>query len=213
MPKYRNYSFSTKTGKPLLLERIIKSYIQGENEDLTPEEELTLKRWKVVQMLSLQHRPCISNTEIKRVLKKEFGVDDFQASRDVIQAQKLFGSVNEVNRQFKRASYVEWLEQIASLSEAKGDYKSAVAALKQSSEIMKLHDKDVSDEDVQERSLVMNIYFGDTEALRKKTIDLDHIEEIPETEFKTLMRAVDRPRVDIPMLQQMIDYEQEKSEL
>jgi hypothetical protein len=186
--------------------------MKGEDCDLSDEDQNVLKRWKVVQMLSMQHRPCISSAEIKRVLMKDFGITEITATKDITNAQRLFGNVNAVNKEFKRALYVDWLEQLASLAESKGDFKSAVAALKQSAEISRLNEDDGDDGSAKSRVFNLNLFFGSEDAIGRKTIDLEKVDEIPPTEFKELLQAVDRPRIDRETMKHLLEKHHGDSE-
>jgi hypothetical protein len=187
---------------------MMKAYFNSEDVDavLDEEDQQVLKRWKVVHMLSLQHRPCISNRDIVNTLVKDFGISEITATRDIANAQKLFGHVNTANKDFKRAIYVEWLEQLASLAEIRGDIKSAVAALDKAQEILRLSVKD-EDEDARRGTRVfqLNMFFESEGVTGKRTIDLNKIDEIPVTEFKEILSKVDRPRVDDHLMQLMLE--------
>ena len=212
MHSFKNYVISTDRGRPPLIERLITAHMKGEDCDLSEEDQNVLKRWKVVQMLSMQHRPCISNAEIRRVLVKDFGITEITATKDITNAQRLFGNVNAVNKEFKRALYVDWLEQLASLAESKGDFKSAVAALKQSAEISRLNEDDGDDGSAKSRVFNLNLFFGSEEAIGRKTIDLEKVDEIPPTEFKELLAAVDRPRIGRETMKHLLEKHHGDSE-
>jgi hypothetical protein len=206
MQKLKDYAIGTlKPGKPPLIDRLISSYVKGEEAILSDQDTEILKRWKTVQMLSLQHRPLITNAEIKRVLMKEYGIAELTAQRDIADAQRLFGNVNVVNKEFKRAIYVERLEQLASLAEVKGDFKSAVAAYKQIIDMLRLSEDDEKLMEKGTRIFQLNIVFnGPDGQLSRRTIDLQKINELPATEFKEVMRAIDRPRISAEEMDLML---------
>jgi len=206
MRNFKNYEIRTnRAGKTTLLDRLTTAYLKGEKEDLSDEDEIVLSRWKLVQALSMQHRPCVSSADICRALVSQFGISEPTAYKDIAQAQQLFGNINQTNREFKRSVYVEWLEQLASLAEVKGDMKSAVAALKEAAAIRGLYEKDNSDDKKGNRSYHLNMFFGEGDEIKRKTIDLDKVNEIAATEFAQIIQAVDRPRVDIETMETMLD--------
>ena len=214
MQNIRNYVTTTnKPGKAPLLDRMMKAYMGSEDVEaaLNNEDQLILQRWKVVHMLSLQHRPCISTRNIVNTLIKDFGVSEITAVRDISNAQKLFGHINKANKDFKRAIYVEWLEQIASLAEIKGDLKSAVAALDKAQEILRLGIKDDDEEGRRgNKSFTLNMFFDSDGMVGKKSIDLTKVDEFNLTDFKEVLAKVDRPRVDISDMQTMLEAHKEK---
>lgn len=216
MQNIRNYVMPTnKPGKANLLDRMMRAYFSAEDieDTLDEEDQKILKRWKVVHMLSLQHRPCIRNRDIINTLMKDFGVSDITAVRDIANAQKLFGHINKANKDFKRAIYVEWLEQIASLAEVKGDLKSAVAALDKAQEILRLGVKDEDEEGRRgHKHFTLNMFFDADGFQGRKTIDLTKVEELNLTDFRQVLSKVDRPRVDITGMQNMLENHKEKSE-
>lgn len=212
MKKFKNYEISTpKPGKTPLLERITSAYLKGEECELSDDDEQILKRWKVVRMLEFQHRPCISRSNIIKALMTDFGISEFTASKDIVDAHKLFGSVEKVNREFKLMMYMEWQEQLASLCEAKGDFDGASKALERAATLMEKLKGD--EENAQgDRYYQMNLFFGNNEKFGKKTIDLNAVEELPATEFKDLIKAVDHPRVDLEMMELLLDKHNSKNE-
>lgn len=215
MRSFKNYVTATsKPGKPSLLDRMMKAYFNSEDVEtvLDEEDQQVLKRWKVVHMLSLQHRPCISTRDIVNTLVKDFGISEITATRDITNAQKLFGHIHAANKDFKRAIYVEWLEQLASLAEIRGDLKSAVAALDKAQEILRLSIKD-EDEDTRRgtRIFQLNMFFDAAGVSGKRTLDLNKIDEIPLSEFKEVLNKVDRPRVDDHMMQLMLEQHHDEN--
>lgn len=127
---------------------------------------------------------------------REYGIAELTALRDITNAQRLFGNVNVVNKEFKRAIYVERLEQLASLAETKGDFKSAVSAYKQVIDMLRLSEDDEKLMEKGTRVFQLNIIInGEDGQLSRRTIDLQKINELAPTEFKEVMRAIDRPRI------------------
>lgn len=217
MQNIKNYAMPTnKPGKASLLDRMMRAYFSAEDieDTLDDDDQKILKRWKVVHMLSLQHRPCISTRNIVNTLVKDFGISEITAVRDISNAQKLFGHINKANKDFKRAIYVEWLEQLASLAEVRGDLKSAVAALDKAQEILRLGVKDEDEEGRRgHKSFTLNMFFNADGFQGKKSIDLTKVDEFNLTDFRQVLSKVDRPRVDISHMQSMLEEHKSKSEI
>lgn len=212
MRNLKNYVVTTsRPGKASLLDRITEGYLKGEELELTEEENTILSRWKVVRMLEFQHRPCVSYNDIKRILMRDFGISEVTAHKDITDAHKLFGSVHKVNKEFKLIMYMEWQEQLASLCEVKGDPEGASKALERAAAILdklKVDDAEVAGD----KYYQLNMFFGTGDKLTRKTIDLDRVDEIAPTEFKEIMKVVDRPRVDMEMMEILLDNHTKRDE-
>jgi hypothetical protein len=212
MKNFKNYAVSTnRPGKAPLLDRITESYLKGEELALTDEENTILSRWKVVRMLEFQHRPCVSYTDIKKILMRDFGISEVTAHKDITDAHKLFGSVQKVNREFKLMMYMEWQEQLASLCEVRGDPEGASKALERAAAILdklKVDDPDAGGD----KFYQLNMFFGAGDEMSRKTIDLDRVDEIPATEFKEIMKVVDHPRVDLGMMEILLENHSKRDE-
>lgn len=205
MRNLKNYGINTykNRGPVPLLEKITHAYLSGDESMLGDNDRNILKRWKVVRMLEFQHRPCVGHSEIVKILMKDFGVSEVTAHKDIADAHKLFGSVQRVNREFKLLMYMNWQEQLASLCEAKGDPDGASKAVERATAILdKLRPDDA--EMGGDKFYQLNLFFGKNDDILKRTIDFDKIEDLPASDFKEIIRAVDRPRVDEEMMEKLL---------
>ena len=202
---YKNHIPDTNKGRTPIMTKLINAHFKGEEAELSKEEQVIIQRWKRVESLSRQHRPCISPAKIAQSLMTDFGVSEATAYRDITDAQKLFGNVNKVNKEFKRAIYIEWLEQAASLAEIRGDIKSMVMALDKAAQIMGMHKENEETNSEVSRTFNLNLFVGKGDSVERTTIDLDNLESIPATDIKEIVKLVDKPRISVDAMNLLLD--------
>lgn len=96
--------------------------------EMTPRERAQLMRYRAIFTLKLQ-KPHITNTEVAKFLKKEFGITSVgQAYRDIAATETVLGKIRSSEKQWIRYLVVETLKKAIHLAQKSGDIKAMVAA-------------------------------------------------------------------------------------
>lgn len=196
-------------GNISIFDRLFKYVSSGKDEEdivLTDYERDILERFDFIDNLLRKHRPVITTKQVLNMYIRKFGKSEAQFYRDLNKTQKLYGSLYSFDKSYKKALYVEWLEQLCSISEAAGDYRSAISALKLATEIMRLN---VDDNDKGFKEWQSNVYnlIINAPGLPEGTppINIDQLQKIPATQFNQLMDSVHGDVPDLDMISKQID--------
>ena len=99
-------------------DKILAHHRNPEAFELSAKEEEILARWRKTFHYQFNH---YSKVEIVAKLEKEFGLSTAQAYADVRNAEALFGSVMESNKEFERALYIAGIKDFIKRCVQKGD--------------------------------------------------------------------------------------------
>jgi hypothetical protein len=194
--------------KPLLdrLMEYLTSNPKKELEDmeLTDEDARILERLQFIDSLLRRHRPKIKKQDIINMTVRRYSISERQFHVDYSNCQKLFGNVNPLDRKYLKTLYSEWLEQIASLAESKGDYKSAVLAIEKAAQIHGLYEKELAEDSGKDNPgkfvMVMMLQDGNV-----KTADLDALSKMPEAEYQELIDVTTIPTTGVDEMSKLLE--------
>lgn len=174
--------------------------------ELSDEDARILERLQFIDGLLRRHRPKIKKQDIINMTVRRFSISERQFHVDYSNCQKLFGNINPLDKKYLRNLYAEWFEQMASLAESKGDYRSAAMALKEAAEIQGLYEKDTEDDQPQDSpgKFVMVMMLSDGKV---KTADLDALNKLPEAEYQELIEVATVPTTGVDEMKELLDGE------
>jgi len=196
-------------GNISLFDRLFK-YVSSNKDEadivLTEYERGFLERYDFIDNLLRRHRPVITTKQVMNMYMRKFEKSEAQFYRDLQNTQKLYGSLYSFDKSYKKALYVEWLEQLCSISEAAGDYRSAIGALKLATEIMRLN---IDDNDKGFKEWQSNVYNLVINApglpQGSAPINIDNLQKLPANDFNKLMDSVHGDVPDMDMISKQID--------
>lgn len=172
--------------------------------DLSPDDARILERLQFIDGLLRRHRPKIKKQDIINMTVRRYNISERQFHNDYSNCQKLFGNVNPLDRKYLKTLYAEWFEQMASLAESKGDFKSAVLALEKAAEIQGLYEKDTEDDTHSDNPgkfvMVMMLQDGGV-----KTADLDALKDMPEADYQELIDITTIPTTGVQEMQKLLN--------
>ncbi len=109
------------------LDKVVKYYFDDRKQVKLSEDLLKqIERWKFIRMVYTSWRTS-SRRDIVSAVVKEYGVDEATAYRDILNAQKLYVRLEEVNKEFERIIRIEDIKALRAKCIAKGDLKTAAA--------------------------------------------------------------------------------------
>lgn len=108
-------------------DKIVKYYFADPDDTkLSAVLKAQLERWKFVRVVYSSWQ--VSNKmQVVNALRKEFGIEERQAYRDVECAQKLFVRLEDTNKEFERILLVESIKKNKAKAEAQGNLKAVAA--------------------------------------------------------------------------------------
>lgn len=108
-------------------DKIVKYYFADPDDSkLSKVLKSQLERWKFVRVVYSSWQ--VSNKmQVVNALRKEFGIEERQAYRDVECAQKLFVRLEDTNKEFERILLVESIKKNKAKAEAQGNLKAVAA--------------------------------------------------------------------------------------
>lgn len=182
-----------------------KRYLLTKDKIELPERDIErFERIKTAQAMMLKHNPVMHQRDVMRALIKMYGKSERQTLRDIRDAQELFGDVDRVNKDFERIVYSNWLKDIVSLCFAKMDFKTAVEAIKQ---LVTLNEINVKEEELDSgvaKTYNLNIMVNTADGPKVMVHDMDKLDELDFTEFETIVNTIDKPRVGITEMSELL---------
>jgi len=201
-------------GRTPLIDRILAAYAKTpgldlQELDLTVEEGNILERWIFIDGLIRKHRPNLKMKDIEAMTRRRFGISSGQFWADYRHTDRLFGTSFSLSKEYERVIMIEHFKQIASLAEARGDYKSQIAALKEASLLMDLYnfEKDAP-ADAEPTKFVM-VITGDSGG-EMKMISLDELNRVSPAQYKQIVDVVDQPLITVETVEQMLIEESDE---
>jgi hypothetical protein len=196
-------------GRKPLIDRIMEEYTKMPGADpgdlnLNDAERLILERWVFIDGLMRKHRPKLKMKDIEAMTRRRYDISNGQFWIDWKNTDRLFGTTFCRSKEYTRAIYIEHLEQIASLAEARGDYKSQINALELAAKLQGLMDKDVTELPEEEpRVFVMPIMIGEGD-MQPQIINLDELHKMKPDLFKSVIQMADQPNVGANKMQMLL---------
>lgn len=199
-------------GRPDIATKILKAITKNKSVSIesiltTDEEKDQYERIVFLDNLMRRHFPALTTHQIWKMYSIRFNTTDKgYYYRDKKNAERVFGSLNSHNKDYKRNIYVSWLENVHSLAMANGDYKAAEKALKTAAEILQLH---LPEPEVEERTptkfeLHLNFILPTGEK-GTKIINIDSLQDLSPENLKAIADMAERPRIGVKELSQMLD--------
>ena len=186
------------------LDIIIRHYKDHSTDELNEVQQKMLERWNFVDNLMRNYE---DRETVLSMLKEKFNISIGQCWRDIANAKLFFGTININDKPYYKIYYAEWLEQLAKESHAAGERKVAKECLREAAEIRGLKDEDFDADKYRKRehhTFVININSSGSKAAKK--IDLDKIQDVPETEFEEIIENVENSSsVSEEEMQKMLD--------
>lgn len=173
-----------------------------------PKDREYFDRLVFLDNLMRRHFPALTTHQVYKLYKARY---PDVASKSVYHndrknAERVFGSLASHNKDYKRAIYVEWLENVHSLAMKNGDYKAAERALNTAAQILQLHLPDKADE-FEDRptkfEIHVNIKLPDGKS-GKKVINIDDFQSMSPMELKAITEVIDQPRVDLEDMSRLL---------
>lgn len=180
---------------------MIAHLFNPEEFPLDNSKQEQLKRIRAAWSMLLEFR---SPADCAILLSQEFDVSERQAYYDVERAKKVYGDVQKGDEQGERAILHQMLLKAFRVALENADATAMVQAVKEIYKVKQLYQADegnLPNGNAQPHTYVLNISIEG----EQKTINIDHINELPEPERKKLIEAVDSTHVDVATMEKMID--------
>jgi hypothetical protein len=175
---------------------------------LHPDEQEALRRWDFLDDMLRKHRPSFRTRDIKNSYLEKFpGMSERQFYYDLRNAQRFFGSMGKVDKEYWISVQVEWYKQLRSVAELAGDYKAAVMASKQIDNLLGLAVPDVEGGAVSPTTLqiVLQLATGGN-----KILNIDHLQKANKGEFLQIIEATNQLTPSADEMEQMLKDEDAK---
>jgi hypothetical protein len=200
-----------------LIDRVMAEFAKKPSEgtdlmslNLTENEKEILERWIFIDNLIRKHRPKLKISDIENLTRSRYKISDGQFWADYRNADRLFGTSFALSKDYARSIYIEHLEQLSSLAEASGDYKSAIKALEVAAKLRRLEEKDEIDDTPEPNKYMMVFVLNKTSNKgtveeEVEVLDLEKLNKLRPDRFQRIMDAVDQPLIGEKEMKEMLD--------
>lgn len=199
-------------GKKPMIDRIMEKYAKTpgaeiEAMNLDEEEERILQRWIFIDGLMRKHRPNLKMADIENITRSRFDISHGQFWVDIKNTDRLFGTLMTKSKEYQKSIYVEHLEQVATLAEAAGDFKTAVKAISEAAKLRGLYEKEELPPPSDKPAALVMIINGQNNNLNAP-IDLDKLNETRPELFEKILQIADVPTFGTDKMKSMLEHGQ-----
>ncbi len=120
--------------KPESIPHIILKALLTQSLDTLPAEHLEIyNRWH--QINNLIRKRMLEDAQVSKFMVEAYGISKSQSYEDIRQAKAFFAITRHDDREYKRGTYIEWLEEAAKKAFAEGKWKEFQALIKEAGEL------------------------------------------------------------------------------
>lgn len=189
------------SGKKSTFDKIMVAYFDNGPEvplaemGLEETEIQILIRYEHLDALRRTHFPYLNNKQLWNAYHKKFpDMSKRQFYYDLSNAEKIFGRVREINKEYERTLSIEFYETLATLCQQKGDLSSAIKAKKEADLLKGLYEDDEVTNADTGAVHVMHIQVTNRDGSKvDKIINLEDITSLPDDIVKEIAHNVDVP--------------------